>query len=113
MAKKAKHDAVQAEVAVAVGVEAAEAPAANLTKRNRVPVSAVLVRTEKAPKDRADHTKLAWEVVEKALPATAAEVLKALEAAAFDETTKRKLVSYPAYLSYVIRRGLVAPKAAD
>lgn len=89
---------------------AAPAPAAKLTKRNATPVNTVLVQTNKVPRDRTDHTKAAWDVVSKALPATATELVAALEAAKFDDHTKAKLVSFAAYLSYMVRRGMLAPK---
>ena len=108
MAKKAKA-VVAVEVAAPVAVVApVEVVAPVLTKRNRVPTAAVLVSTGKAPRDRAEHTKLAWDVVAKALPATAAELIAALEAAEFDATTKAKLVSFAAYISYMIRRKALA-----
>jgi len=112
MAKKAKAVVKTEVVAVEVvaPVEAVVAPV--LTKRNRVPTAAVLVGTGKAPRDRADHTKLAWDVVAKALPATAAELIAALEAAEFDATTKAKLVSFAAYISYMIRRKALAVEGA-
>ena len=120
MAKKAKGgksaavDAVAVPEVVAPVAEVAApevaAPVAKLTKRNSTPTNAVLVQTDKAPRDRTDHTKAAWEVVSKALPATATELVAALEAAKFDDHTKAKLVSFAAYLSYMIRRGMLAPK---
>jgi hypothetical protein len=109
MSKKAKAQNVPAPAAV---VEAAvELAPVVLTKRNRVPTSTVLVRTDKKLSDRSDHTKLAWAVVEATLPATASALIEALEAAKFDEKTKAKLVSFSAYISYMIRRKALAPKA--
>jgi len=97
-------------IAAATPAVAAAKPAAKLTKRNATPTTAVLIRTDKTPKDRAPHTKAAWAVLEAALPATAAELIAALEEAKFDEVTKTKLVSFPAYISYMIRRKALAPK---
>ncbi|MCJ7432760.1 MAG: hypothetical protein MUO77_04665 [Anaerolineales bacterium] len=99
--------AVVEAVTVPAVVEAVTVPAV-LTRRNRVATTAVLVRTEKKVGDRAEHTKLAWDVVAAALPATATELIAALEAAGFDATTRLKLVSFSAYLSYMIRRGALA-----
>jgi len=115
MAKKPSKKAVKVVVeAPAVEAPAVEAPAveapAVLTKRNRVPTTATLVRTDKKLSDRSDHTKAAWAVVEAALPATATELVAALEAAGFDDKTKAKLVSFSAYLSYMIRRKAIAPE---
>ena len=114
MAKKVK--AVKtAVVAVKAPVVEVVAPVVEvaqvLTKRNRVPTTVTLVSTGKTPRDRANHTKLAWEVVAKALPATAKALVEALEAAEFDATTKAKLVSFEAYISYMIRRKALAPEA--
>ena len=102
--------AAQPTVVEAAPVVEAAAPAV-LTKRNRVPTSAVLVYTGKKMSDRAEHTKLAWDVVAKILPATAAQLVAELDAAALDPATQKKLVSFSAYISYMIRRGALAPKA--
>ena len=101
-------EAPKAEAVVTPDVEMAAAP---LTKRNRTPSNVQLVRTDKAPKDRADHNKAAWDVISKALPATATELIAALEAAKLPDAAKVKLVSFPAYISYMIRRKALAPKA--
>lgn len=121
MAKKQKQAAaVQVAAAIAaaapdVVVDAAQvevAPAV-LTKRNRIPTSAVLDYTGKKVSDRADHNKTAWDVVAAALPATATELVAALEAAKLPEATQKKLVSFSAYLSYMIRRGALAEVKAE
>lgn len=82
-----------------------------LTKRNRVPTTAVLEYTGKKISDRADHNKRAWEVLAKVLPATAAQLVAELDAAGLDAADQKKLVSFSAYVSYMIRRGALAPKA--
>ena len=115
MSKKQKAVAVKSVVAVVADAIAAAVPAVVvdapvLTKRNRVPTSAVLDYTGKKVSDRADHNKLAWDVVAAALPATATELVAALEAAKLPEATQKKLVSFAAYLSYMVRRGALAVK---
>ena len=104
-------DAIAAAVpAVVVDAAQVEVTPAVLTKRNRVPTSAVLDYTGKKVSDRADHNKVAWDVVAAALPATATELVAALEAAKLPEATQKKLVSFAAYLSYMVRRGALAVK---
>ena len=116
MAKKAKGGKSAAVDAVAVPKVAAPvaevaapkvaAPEAAkpLTKRNRVPATAMLVQTDKVPKDRAEQNKAAWDVVVAALPATATVLIKALEGA------KVPKIVPSIYLSYMIRRGALAEK---
>jgi len=85
-------------------------PVAVLTKRNRVPVGTLLVRTDKIPKDRADHNKLAWDVVVATLPATAAVIVEALTAAVKAGGVPAKITP-TVYLSYMLRRGALTEAA--
>lgn len=81
---------------------------AKLTKRNATPTTAVLVVTDKAPRLRSKHTQVAWEMVAKAAPAPAA-TLAALPVFA-DKQFASALVSGPAFVSYMQRRGYLAVK---
>ena len=110
MAKKQKAVAVKSAAAIADVVYADAVVPAVLTKRNRVPTNTVLDYTGKKMSDRADHNKAAWDVVTATLPATATELVAALEAAKLPEATQKKLVSFAAYLSYMVRRGALAVK---
>jgi len=96
----------EVEVVAAPAVEVVAAPAV-LTKRNRVPTTVTLVKTDKAPKDRADHNKAAWDVVVGALPATAAVIVAALAEAVKAGTVPAKIMP-TVYLSYMLRRGALA-----
>ena len=101
--------AKQSKQAKTVAKAAPEAPVAvaKLTKRNATPSDAMLVTTSKAPKLRAAHVKDAWEAVAKAAPATAA-ALSALPV--FSGKHAAALVSGPAFVSYMQRRGYLAQK---
>jgi hypothetical protein len=81
--------------------------ATKLTKRSNVAVSAVLVATTKAPKSRAQHVIDAWAAVVAALPATASDLAK------LPELAHPACVSPQAYLSYMVRRGHLAPKTTN
>jgi hypothetical protein len=93
----------------------AQAPAATqvastatkLTKRNNTAVSAVLVAVGKGPRNRAQHNANAWAAVLAALPATAS-TLATLPALAHPAC-----VSPQAYLSYMVRRGHLAPQTTN
>ena len=104
--KVSKKNAVQAQVS-ATPVQAPEiVAAAKLTRRNTTPSNAVLVVTTKGAKiPRAAHNKAAWDAVTSAAPASAA-VLAALPVFAGEHAAK--LVSGPAFVSYMQRRGYLA-----
>ena len=103
-------DAIAAAVpAVVVDAAQVEVAPAVLTKRNRVSTSAVLDYTGKKVSDRADHNKVAWDVVAAALPATATVIVAALEAAVKAGTVPAKVMP-TTYLSYMVRRGALAVK---
>ena len=92
-----------------VKTQAAEVVAV-LTKRNRVPTAAVLEYTGKKISDRAKHNKLAWEVLAKVLPATASVLVAELERAITAKEVPAK-IGPSVYVSYMMRRGALAPKA--
>lgn len=93
----------------AKAVQAAPAPVASakLTKRNATPSDAVLACTDKAPRLRAAHVQAAWQAVQKAAPASASK-LAALPV--FSGEFAGALVSGPAFVSYMQRRGYLAVK---
>ena len=82
-----------------------------LTRRARMASDVVLDVTDKPAKDRTPHTKWTWEVFTATLPATAAELVKALETAEVDEAIRTKCGNLNSHVSYYIRRKLLAPKA--
>jgi hypothetical protein len=92
-------------ITVAPVVTEVASTATKLTKRNATPITAVLVATDKAPKSRAAHVKAAWDAVIAALPATATELAK------LEPLADKGCVSPQAFLSYMIRRGFLTPKA--
>ena len=117
--KKPATALVAEAIAAAVPAIVAEQPAAVeaapavLTKRTRIPVSGMLVFTDKPAKDRTPHTKWTWEVFQATLPATLAEVVKALETAPVDnEAIRAKCGNLNSHVSYYIRRGLLAVQPA-
>lgn len=80
---------------------------AKLTKRNLTPSNAVLIATGKPVKVRSAHTTAAWAAVSASCPAPAAE-LAALPV--FSGEHQAALVSGPAFVSYMQRRGYLAIK---
>lgn len=81
-----------------------------LTKRNRVATSAVLEYTGKKISDRAEHNRLAWDVLAKVLPATAAVLVAELDRAIKAKEVPEK-IGPSVYVSYMMRRGALAAKA--
>ena len=75
---------------------------AKLTRRNSTPVTAVLALTDKAPRNRADHIKNAWDAVVQALPATAVELGEVLDALGQNPNGTNL-----SYISYWIQRGFL------
>ena len=100
--------ALAADAAVVVVVEAPAAPAKKLTKRNATLTSAVLVATDKTPKNRAGHIVDAWATVAAMLPATAAACI-----AEIDKLGQNPNGTNASYLSYWMQRGFLAVKAPD
>ena len=101
-------DAALAADAAVVVVEAPAAPAKKLTKRNATLTSAVLVATDKTPKNRAGHIVDAWATVVAMLPATAAACI-----AEIDKLGQNPNGTNASYLSYWMQRGFLAVKATD
>ena len=101
-------DAALAADAAVVVVEAPAAPAKKLTKRNATLTSAVLVATDKTPKNRAGHIVDAWATVAAMLPATAAACI-----AEIDKLGQNPNGTNASYLSYWMQRGFLAVKATD
>jgi hypothetical protein len=99
MTRKAKTTKTTKTAAVAKP----EIQKAKLTKRNATPTTALLDCTDKVVRARAAHTKAAWEQIAPLLPAPAAELaaLPIFE----DERYRAALVSGPAFVSYMQRRG--------
>lgn len=97
--KKGKKSAAPAPVAPAAPVAGAK-----LTRRNTTPSTAVLY-LGKLPKSRAAHNSAAWQAISAALPATAA-ALAALPVFG-DARYAAALVSGPAHVSYLQRRGIL------
>jgi hypothetical protein len=79
--------------------------AIKLTKRNNTQVGTTLVATAKVPKSRAPHVKAAWQAVLAALPATATTLC------ALPPLAHPQCVSPQAFVSYMLRRGHLMPKA--
>lgn len=77
---------------------------AKLTRRNTTPSTATLY-LGKLPKSRAAHNSAAWQAISAALPATAA-ALAALPVFANPQYAAA-LVSGPAHVSYLQRRGIL------
>jgi len=83
---------------------AAPAPAATITRRNSTPSTATLVATNKVPKCRAAHVQQAWAAVLAALPCNAAHLCT------LPQLAVPACVSPQAFVSYMQRRGHLAPK---
>lgn len=79
--------------------------ATKLTKRNNTQVGTTLVFSGKQPKSRAAHVKAAWAAVQSALPATATALC------ALAPLAHPQCVSPQAFISYMLRRGHLMPKA--
>lgn len=99
--KKGKKSAAPAPVAPAAPAPVA---GAKLTRRNTTPSTAVLY-LGKLPKSRAAHNSAAWQAISAALPATAA-ALAALPVFSQPQYSAA-LVSGPAHVSYLQRRGIL------
>lgn len=81
---------------------------AKVTSRKATPSNVILAVTAKGAKNpRSEHTKAAWDAVRAAAPAMAAD-LAALPI--FAGKHAAKLVSGPAFVSYMQRRGYLAAK---
>jgi len=102
--KATKPKTVAPLLTVAPVVTEVVSTAAKLTKRNSTPISAQLVLTDKVPKVRAGHNKDAWEALKAALPCTAAELAKV-------EALNTAPIVCSQFVSYMIRRGFLVPKA--